>query len=149
MRDSCLEDVGSCDLYVLIVGTGTGSSPPQDNPEGLSITRLETANGPGSAAFRGWRCCVPSIPDVRLSDLAGSGQGAAGARRSGMRWPAQVRAAEFSDLRGLIQALSTGVQAELDKLDKRSDGHRAGGLALRLAPRPPVLAGREELLAGA
>jgi molybdopterin biosynthesis enzyme MoaB len=27
VRDSCLEDVDNCDLYVLIVGTGTGSSP--------------------------------------------------------------------------------------------------------------------------
>ena len=56
----------------------------------------------------------------------------------------EVRPAEFSDLRGLIQGLSTGVHAELGK---RPDGHRAGGLVLRLAPRPPFLAGREELLA--
>ena len=32
-----------------------------------------------------------------------------------MRWPAQVRPAEFSDLQGLIQGLSTGIQGELDK----------------------------------
>ncbi|HXZ74556.1 MAG TPA: ATP-binding protein, partial [Streptosporangiaceae bacterium] len=41
---------------------------------------------------------------------------------------------------GLIQGLSTGVQAELDKLTP-------AGWVLRLAPRPPFLAGREGLLA--
>ena len=57
-----------------------------------------------------------------------------------------MRAAEFGDLRGLIQGLSTGVQAELDmlakvgELDQRPAG-RAAGRALRLAPRPVFLAG--------
>ena len=53
----------------------------------------------------------------------------------------------------MIQGLSTGVLAELEKLAKREEpGQRPGadrtaGLVLRLAPRPPFLAGREELLA--
>ena len=62
-----------------------------------------------------------------------------------------MRPAEFSDLQGLIQGLSTGVQSALDKQAKR-EGRRAGpgaaGPALRLAPRPVFLAGREDLLAG-
>ena len=59
-----------------------------------------------------------------------------------------MRPAEFSDLQGLIQGLSTGIQGELDKLGKRISGQVAGGgRALRLAPRPVFLAGREELLA--
>jgi len=41
VRDSCLEDVDSCDLYVLIVGHRYGFQPAQDNPESLSITHLE------------------------------------------------------------------------------------------------------------
>ena len=61
-----------------------------------------------------------------------------------------MRAAEFSDLQGLIAGLSTGIQGELDKAGRR-DGGRAGAVAagrvLRLAPRPVFLAGREELLA--
>ena len=57
-----------------------------------------------------------------------------------------MRAAEFSDLQGLIQGLSTGVQGELAKLENRSAGQVAGR-ALRLAPRPVFLAGREALLA--
>jgi Domain of unknown function (DUF4062)/Tetratricopeptide repeat len=144
VRDSCLEDVAACDLYVLIVGHRYGFQPPQDNPEGLSITHLEFR--------RAGQCGIPrvallrtSIPDVRLSDLQDPARAqmvlafrdeVAGA----------VRPAEFSDLQGLIQGLSTGVQGELDKLENRPAGHMAGG-ALRLAPRPVFLAGREELLA--
>src|SRR5215472_11031413 len=39
--DSCLEDIGACDLYVLILGHRYGFQPPEDNPDGLSITQLE------------------------------------------------------------------------------------------------------------
>ena len=31
----------ACDLYVLIAGHRYGFQPPEDNPEGLSITQLE------------------------------------------------------------------------------------------------------------
>ena len=65
-----------------------------------------------------------------------------------MRVAGVVRPAEFSDLQGLIQGLSTGIQGELAKLDtreKRPTGPVAGR-ALRLAPRPVFLAGREKLL---
>ena len=61
-----------------------------------------------------------------------------------------MRPAEFSDLQGLIQGLSTGIQgalAKLGKQERRQAGPEAAGLALRLAPRPVFLAGREELLA--
>ena len=60
-----------------------------------------------------------------------------------------MRPAEFSDLQGLIQGLSTGIQHELDKLGKRDSGRPAVAArrVLRLAPRPVFLAGREELLA--
>jgi hypothetical protein len=149
VRDSCLDDVAGCDLYVLIAGHRYGFQPPQDNPEGLSVTHLEFR--------RAGQCGIPrvallrtSLPDVRLSDLQdparaplvfGFRDEVAGA----------VRPAEFSDLQGLIQGLSTGVQGELDKQAKQ-DAEQAGpvaaGLVLRLPPRPVFLAGREELLAG-
>ena len=48
---------------------------------------------------------------------------------------------------GLIQGLSTGIQAALAKLDQRPAHDMAVGRVLRLAPRPVFLAGREELLA--
>jgi hypothetical protein len=60
----------------------------------------------------------------------------------------QVRPAEFSDLQGLIQGLSTGIQGALDKRERRQAGQVAAGRVLRLAPRPVLLAGREDLLAG-
>ena len=41
VRDSCLDDVDTCDVYVLIFGHRYGFQPPEDNPAGLSITHLE------------------------------------------------------------------------------------------------------------
>src|SRR5215831_14802961 len=143
VRDSCLEDVGSCDLYVLILGYRYGFVPADDNPGGLSITQLEFR--------RTGDCGIPRVallhtgsPDLRLSDLQDPA-------RAALVWAFRaevegaVRATEFSDLRGLIQGLSTGVLAELGK---RPDDLRAGGPVLRLPPRLPLLTGREELLAG-
>ena len=118
VRSSCLGDVAGCDLYVLIVGHRYGFQPAEGNPEGLSITHLEFR--------RAGECGIPrvallrtSIPDVRVSDLQDPARGALvlGFREEVAR---QVRQAEFGDLKGLLQGLSTGVQGELDKLDKRS-----------------------------
>ena len=148
VRDSCLDDVAGCDLYVLIAGHRYGFQPPEDNPEGLSITQLEFR--------RAGECGIPrvallrtSVPDVRPR-ICRIRRGRRWCSGSAMRWPAGCVPAEFSDLQGLIQGLSTGVQGELAKLGKRDQGQggrEAAGLALRLAPRPVFLAGREELLA--
>ena len=109
VRDSCLDDVAACDLYVLIAGHRYGFQPASDNPEGLSITHLEFRRA-GEAGIPRVALLRTSVPDVRLSDLldparaplvAGFRDEVAGA----------VRAAEFSDLQGLVQGLSTGVQA--------------------------------------
>ena len=130
VRDSCLEDVDSCDLYVLILGHRYGFQPPEDNLEGLSITHLEfrragQSRKPRIALLR------TSIPDVALSDLADPRRLAlvSAFREEVAR---AVRPAEFSDLRGLIQGLSTGVQAELAKRSSATAPSRA------LFP-PPVL----------
>ena len=147
VRDSCLNDVGTCDLYVLILGHRYGSPPPGDDPGGLSITHLEFR--------RAGQCGIPrvallrtSVPDVRLSDLQDPAR-APMVLAFREEVTSQVRPAEFSDLQGLIQGLSTGIQGELGKLDQREKRHTGekGGLALRLAPRPLFLAGREDLLA--
>jgi len=107
VRDSCLDDVAACDLYVLILGHRYGFQPQGDNPEDLSITQLEFR--------RAGECGIPpvallrtSIPDVRVSDL-----------QDPVRAPlvlafrdevaGAVRPAEFSDLQGLVQGLSTGI----------------------------------------
>jgi Domain of unknown function (DUF4062)/Tetratricopeptide repeat len=142
VRESCLDDVATCDLYVLILGHRYGFVPADGNPEGLSITHLEFR--------RAGECGIPrvallrtSIPDVRLSDMEDPARAALVlAFRAEVAH--KVRPAEFGDESGLIRGLSTGV---LGELNKRSAGQVAAGPALRLAPRPVFLAGREELLA--
>jgi len=149
VRESCLDDVGACDLYVLILGHRYGSVPADDNPGGLSITQLEFQ--------RAGECGIPriallrtSIPDVSLSDVADpmKAELVFAFRAEVAR---EVRPAEFGDLRGLVQGLSTGVQAELEKIQaelaKQPAAGASAGPVLRLAPRPPFLAGREDLLA--
>ena len=69
VRDSCLEDVSQCDLYVLISGHRYGFQPTEDNPEGLSITHLE------------FRRAVTPRPCAQAPD------GRAPARERGPRWP--------------------------------------------------------------
>ena len=147
VRDSCLDDVAGCDLYVLIAGHRYGFQPPQDNPEGLSITELEFRRA-GECGMPRVALLRTSIPDVGLSDLQDPARAQLVlAFRDEVA--SQVRAAEFSDLKGLIQGLSTGIQGELEKQAKRDERtQRPAGRALRLAPRPVFLAGREELLAG-
>ena len=68
VRDSCLDDVAACDLYVLIAGHRYGFQPAQDNPEGLSITQLEFRRA-GEAGIPRVALLRTSVPDVRLSDL--------------------------------------------------------------------------------
>ena len=105
VRDSCLEDVGSCDLYVLILGHRYGFRPPQGNAEDLSITHLEFRRA-GQAGIARIALLRTSIPDVSLSDLADPQRLAlvSAFREEVSR---EVRPAEFSDLQGLIQGLST------------------------------------------
>ena len=149
VRDGCLDDVGSCDVYVLILGHRYGFQPPEENPEGLSITHLEFRRAAQSGKPR-VALLRTSIPEVRLADITDPEKWA---RVLAFREEVTgaVRAAEFGDLRGLVQQLSTGVQAELEKAQAeraRQPGARvSGGWVVRLAPRPLFLAGREELLA--
>jgi hypothetical protein len=149
VRDSCLDDVDTCDLYVLILGHRYGFQPPDDNPEGLSITQMEFRRA-GQSGIPRIALLRTSIPDVGLSDLADPHKLAlVSAFRAEVEQA--VRPALFSDQTGLIQGLSTGIQAEAAKLtqhDRPPGGHRPAGPVLRLAPRLPYLAGREELLAG-
>ena len=116
VRESCLGDVDTCDLYVLILGHRYGFQPPEDNPEALSITQLEFR--------RAGQSCKPrvallrtSVPNVSLSDMADPPRLAL-VRAFRDEVADAVRAAEFGDLRGLVQELSTGVQAELAALEK-------------------------------
>jgi hypothetical protein len=147
VRDSCLEDVDSCDLFVLILGHRYGYQPSGPNQDSLSITQLEyrragLAHKPRIALLR------TSIPDVGLSDLEVP-ERAALVLAFRAEVAREVRPSEFHDEGGLMRALSTGIQAELAKLDERSQPLRPADSSpvLKLAPRPTMLAGREELLA--
>ena len=140
VRDSCLDDVDTCDLYVLIAGHRYGFRPADGNPEGLSITHLEFRRA-GQSGLPRIALVRTSMAEVGTSDV-GDPQKLALVLAFREEVARDVRPAEFSDLQGLIQGLSTGVLSELEKLGKRPDGHRAGDRVLRLAPRPPFLAGR-------
>ena len=142
VRDSCVDDVDTCDLYVLILGHRYGFQPGEDNPGGLSITQMEFR--------RADECGIPrialvrtSIPNVSVSDMENP-ERASLVLAFRAEVAREVRSAEFSDLQGLIQGLSTGIQAELAK---RSAGAAGVVRALRLALPPALLAGREDLLA--
>ena len=69
VRDGCLADVETSDLYVLIQGHRYGFQPPGDNLEQLSITQLEFRRA-GQAGKPRVALLRMSIPDERLSDLA-------------------------------------------------------------------------------
>jgi hypothetical protein len=68
IRESCLDDIDGCDLYVLILGHRYGFQPEEDNPKKLSITHLEFQRARQSGIPR-IALLRTSIPDIRLSDL--------------------------------------------------------------------------------
>src|SRR5215471_12670375 len=139
VRDSCLADVDTCDVYVLIVGHRYGFALPADNPEGLSITRLEFRRA-GQAGKPRIALVRTSIPDIGLSDV-GDPRRLALVQEFRDEVAGAVRAAEFADLRGLIAGLSTGVAAALEKVAAEAARQSAAGAGpggvVRLAPRPP------------
>jgi hypothetical protein len=57
VRDSCLDDVGACDLYVLILGHRYGFVPADGDPGGRR-SRSWSSGGPVSVVSRGSRCCA-------------------------------------------------------------------------------------------
>ena len=114
VRESCLEDIDGCNLYVLILGHRYGFQPEEDNPKRLSITHLEFRRAKQSGVPR-IALLRTSVPNIRLSDLLDP-QRAVLVQALEAEVRREVRPAEFSDSGGLIQGLSTGVQNELDKL---------------------------------
>jgi hypothetical protein len=114
VRDSSLDDIDKCNLYVLILGHRYGFQPEDGNPEKLSITHLEFRRA-GQSGIPRIALLRTSIPDVGLSDMENP-------KRASLVLAfreevcSKVRPGEFSDPRGLIQGLSTGVESELEKL---------------------------------
>ena len=141
VRDSCLDDVDTCDLYVLIAGHRYGFRPADANPEGLSITHLEFRRA-GQSGIPRIALVRTSMSEVSTSDI-GDLQKLALVLAFRDEIAREVRTAEFGDTEGLIQGLSTGVLAELAKQSADAMG---AGRALRLALPPTLLVGRENLL---
>ncbi len=119
---SCLKDIDPCDLYVLILGHRYGFVPEEGNPGQLAITQLEFRHA-GELGLPRIALLRTSVPDINLSDLLDPSRNA---KLQDFRKEVgkTLRPAEFADEAGLIHALSTGIQRELNKriqheLDKR------------------------------
>ena len=89
----------------------------------MSITNLEFRRA-GQSGIPRIALLRISIPDVSFSDLENP-QRIALVSAFRTEVASEVRAAEFRDLQGLIQGLSTGIQVELDKRDRRQDARGA------------------------
>src|SRR5262245_31083447 len=116
VREKCLEDVDRSDLYVLILGHRYGHQPEQDNPEKLSITQLEFRRAkdiPRVVLLR------THVPDISLSDLEDE-ERAPLVRAFRKEVSGAVTPAEFKNLGELITGLSTGVEAELEKVKAKA-----------------------------
>jgi len=113
---TCLDDVASCDLVVMLLGYRQGYVPPEDNPEALSITRLEFRHALGRK--------IPVIPllttrpDASNSSLLNPDEmahvKAFHTEVGGEHVPGQ-----FADLDELRLQLARGVERELEKLGQR------------------------------
>ena len=140
----CVEKVRGCQVYVGVLGTRYGS-PVRDKPE-VSYTELEFDAATEAGLDRLVFLLDTDAEDVRIppSELID--------REFGARQDAFRRRVQDS---GLVTG-SFASPAELGQLVERSlrdlaQSHRRppgapAGQPVRLAPRPPVLAGREELL---
>jgi len=149
----CREQVGRADVYAGIIGFRYGS-PVRDEP-GSSYTELEFAAagelGLPRLVFVLDENAVLPLPGVFLSDpVHGERQRAFRdrVRDAGIT----VQPVDSPDRLEMLlfQALTTLQQAAGGRGDRAAEAGGGGqlGVAVRLAPRPVYLAGREELLAG-
>ena len=148
----CRQQVGQADVYAGVIGFRYGS-PVRDEPE-LSYTELEFAAagelGLPRLVFVLDENEVLPLPGVFLSDpVHGERQWAF--RRRVQDAGITVQRVDSPDRLEMLlfQALTTLRQAPEGREGRAAGpgGGRSEGLAVRLAPRPVFLAGREELLA--
>ena len=149
----CREQVGRADVYVGIIGFRYGS-PVRDEPD-CSYTELEFAAagelGLPRLVFVLDENAVLPLPGVFLSDsVHGERQRAFRdrVRDAGITVQPVDSPDRLETL--LFQALTILQQAAGGRKDQAAEagGRGQAGVAVRLAPRPVYLAGREELLAG-
>jgi hypothetical protein len=146
----CREQVGQADVYAGIIGFRYGS-PVKDEP-GVSYTELEFAAagelGLPRLVFVLDENAVLPLPGVFLSDPV-HGERQRAFRDRVMEAGITVQRVDSPDRLEtlLFQALTT-LQHAAEGSGGSGVGPGGGGVAVRLAPRPVYLAGREELLAG-
>ena len=146
----CREQVGQADVYAGIIGFRYGS-PVRDEPE-LSYTELEFAAagelGVPRLAFVSDETAVLPLPGVFLSDPV-HGERQQAFRQRVLDAGIMVQRMDSPDRLEMLlfQALTTLLHAAGDR-GGQATGPGVGGVAVRVAPRPVYLAGREELLAG-
>jgi hypothetical protein len=119
VKESCLQDIARCDLYVLLLGYRYGDPAKGENPDGLSTTHLEFRH----AGMLG----IPRIALIRESasepSTADESDPASLARVLSFRAEvrAAVRPAQFTDGESLNYVLGTSLLNELRKLDEIID----------------------------
>jgi len=145
----CRQQVAGADVYAGIVGFRYGSAV-RDEP-GLSYTELEfqaaTELGIPRLVFLLDEDAVLPLPQSCLSDPEHAGRQRAFRARVAGAGITVARVGSPGDLGLLLfQALTDLHGAAAGEAGR--PGEAAAGVAVRLAPRPVYLAGREELLAG-
>lgn len=114
--NSCLADIDTCQLYILLQGHRYGYRPTEDNPEDLSITCLEYRHA-GNNNIPRIVLQRTGIPHESLSDIYKPDEMAkVKAFRDEVAGTNGVRPAPFNDEDGLIAALREGVDKELKRL---------------------------------
>ena len=107
VRESCLEDIAGCDLYILLLGHRFGFQPTKHNPKKLSITQLEFRKA-GKLRLPRLAFLRTSVPDIHLSDLNDPDR-----NRLVQAFRTEVaealRPAEFKDMAELVAAFSAAI----------------------------------------
>lgn len=113
---SCLADIESCALYVLILGYRYGGRPTENNPENLSYTHLEYRHA-GQHNIPRIVLQQSSVSDVELTDIFNSAEiEAVKAFHLEVGSGNEVRPARFSNEIELLDKLREGISKELKKL---------------------------------
>ena len=146
----CREQVGRADVYAGIIGFRYGS-PVRDEP-GWSYTELEFAAagelGLPRLVFVLDENAVLLLPQVFLSDPVHGEQQRAFRDRVQDAGITVQRVDSPDRLETLLFQALTSLQQAPGGSESGTVGPGGEGVAVRLAPRPVYLAGREELLAG-
>jgi tetratricopeptide (TPR) repeat protein len=124
VRDSCLDDIAGCDLYVLLLGHRYGSQPSKRNPKQASITQLEFRRA-GKLRLPRLAFLRSSVPDIHLSDLNDPARSPL-VLAFRQEVAETLRPAEFKDKAELLAALGAAMQQHVMKLLRERDALAAG-----------------------